>query len=270
MKINFNQKLTALGTVGLTIATWLLPFIPTASAETLARAQGRCKLTEESSQYPRFDGYCVIKQKQQGSTIIFVVELDDGSQYRFFGPDRESLQVETHDEVHNVRFRDEPDRGVFSWEEDGARHRLSVKLDSQHSPNVSHDGNHGASVGEVVAGAAVGALIVGLISGSNHNRSSSRNNSNSRDTSNFRNTSNTAQVRVGESVSNLEDLVGARAGQAENTLRDRGYVWVKATQQADSAYSNWRETRTGNCVAIRTTDGRYAAIVYAPKADCDR
>lgn len=270
MKINLNQKLTAVGTVGLTIATWLLPFTPTASAETLARAHGRCKLTEESSQFPRFDGHCVVKQRLQGSTTIFVVELDDGSEYRFFGPGRDSLQVETHDGIHSVRFRDEPDRGVFTWEEDGARHRLSVRLDSQHSPNVSHDGNHGSSVGEVVAGAAVGALIVGLISGSNHNRSSSRNNSNSRDTSNFRNTSNTAQVRVGESVSDLEDLVGARAGQAENTLRDRGYVQVKATQQADSAYSNWRETRTGNCVAIRTTDGRYAAIVYAPKADCDR
>lgn len=258
MKINLNQKLTALGTVGLTIATWLLPFMPTASAETLARAQGRCKLTEESSQFPRFDGHCVVKQKLQGSTTIFVVELDDGSQYRFFGPGKDSLQVETHDGIHNVRFNEEADRGVFVWQEDGMRHRLSVRLDTQHSPNVSHDGNHGSSVGEVIAGAAVGALIVGLISSSNHNRSSSRNNS------------NTAQVRVGESVSNLEDLVGARAGQAEDTVRERGYVWVKATQQADSAYSNWRETRTGNCVAIRTTDGRYAAIVYAPKADCDR
>lgn len=258
MKINLNQKLTALGTVGLTIATWFLPFVSTASAETLARAHGRCKLTEENSQFPRFDGHCVVKQKLQGSTTVFVVELDDGSEYRFFGPSRDSLQVETHDGIHSVRFKDEPDRGVFTWEEDGARQRLSVRLDSQHSPNVSHDSNHGSSVGKVVAGAAVGALIVGLISGSNHNRSSSRNDS------------NTAQVRVGESVSNLEDLVGARAGQAENTLLERGYVQVKATQQADSAYSNWRERRTGNCVAIRTTDGRYAAIVYAPKADCDR
>lgn len=258
MKINLNQKLTALGTVGLTIATWFLPFMPTASAETLARAHGRCKLTEENSQFPRFDGHCVVKQKLQGSTTVFVVELDDGSEYRFFGPSRDSLQVETHDGIHSVRFKDEPDRGVFTWEEDGARQRLSVRLDSQHSPNVSHDSNHGSSVGKVVAGAAVGALIVGLISGSNHNRSSSRNDS------------NTAQVRVGESVSNLEDLVGARDGQAENTLLERGYVQVKATQQADSAYSNWKERRTGNCVAIRTTDGRYAAIVYAPKADCDR
>jgi len=258
MKINLNQKLTALGTVGLTIATWFLPFMPTASAETLARAHGRCKLTEENSQFPRFDGHCVVKQKLQGSTTVFVVELDDGSQYRFFGPSKESLQVETHDGIHNVRFNEEADRGVFVWQEDGIRNRLSVRLDTQHSPNASHDGNHGSSVGQVIAGAAVGALIVGLISGSNHNRSSSRNNS------------NTDQVRVGESVSNLEDLVGARAGQAENTLLERGYVQVKATQQADSAYSNWRERRTGNCVAIRTTDGRYESIVYAPKTDCDR
>ncbi|MFB2836103.1 hypothetical protein [Floridanema evergladense] len=258
MKINFNQKLTALGTVGLTIATWLLPFVPTASAEVLARAHGRCKLTEESSQYPRFDGHCIVKQKQQGSTVIFIVELDNGSQYRFFGPDRESLQVETHDELHNVRFRDEPDRGVFTWEEDGARQRLSVKLDSQYPTNVSHDNDRKPSTGEVVAGVAVGALIVGLLSGKHGSSSSNSNNS------------NTTQARVGASVPNLEDLVGARAGQAENTVRDRGYVWVKATQQADSAYSNWRERRTGNCVAIRTTNGRYAAIVYAPKADCDR
>ncbi len=75
---------------------------------------------------------------------------------------------------------------------------------------------------------------------------------------------------TGETVPALKDLVGARAGQAEAEIRERGYVWRNGNQQADSAYSNWTESRTGNCVAIRTTNGRYASIVYAPTFDCNR
>jgi hypothetical protein len=79
-----------------------------------------------------------------------------------------------------------------------------------------------------------------------------------------------SSVEYGETVPALSDLVGARAGQAENELRERGYEWQNASQSEDSSYSNWTELETGNCVTIRTTDGRYASIVYVPTADCDR
>lgn len=247
-----SKKCVTLNSVmatSLFIATQGLIMMSTASAETIARAQGRCKLTNESD--VAFDGYCTVKQKQQGSTMGFVVQLDDGSQYRFYGPSKQSLQVETYDGIHNVRFNEEPDKGVFIWEEDGQRNRLSVKLDSQHSPEVSHDNDKKTSVGTVIAGAAVGALIAGLIVGNRHSSSSTN-------------------VRIGDTVTNLQDFVGVRAGQAESGLQRRGYEYRRATQEADSAISYWLETKTRNCVAIRTTDGRYAAIVYAEKYNCDR
>lgn len=249
MQKNVNQVLVGLTSCGLAIATNFLPLAHSVSAETLARAQGRCKLT--AGTYTVFNGHCVTKQKQQGSTTIFVIELDDGSEYRFRGPSKQALQVETSDGIHNAQFTESPDRGVFAWQEEGENKRLSVKLDTQHPPDVSHD-DPAPSLGTAL-GALAGALIGGLVSG---NKPSTL--------------PRTASVNIGGEVPALADLVGARAGQAENALRQRGYVWQNATQQADSAYSNWIESKTGNCVAIRTTDGRYAAILYAPKADCDR
>lgn len=81
-------------------------------------------------------------------------------------------------------------------------------------------------------------------------------------------TSTTADY--GETVPALADLVGARAGQAENQLEQRGYEWRNTSKSDDSSYANWTETNTGNCVTIRTTDGRYESIIYSPTADCDR
>lgn len=74
----------------------------------------------------------------------------------------------------------------------------------------------------------------------------------------------------GEAVPGLADLVGARAGQAENAVVQRGYELRRSTQQADSSFTYWLERGTGNCVAIRTTEGRYGAIVYTADRDCNR
>ena len=60
-------------------------FISPALAETLARANGRCSLTDNS--YQVFNGYCTVKQKQNGSITMFVVDLENGTRYRFSGPD---------------------------------------------------------------------------------------------------------------------------------------------------------------------------------------
>lgn len=83
-------------------------------------------------------------------------------------------------------------------------------------------------------------------------------------------TPSTPNARLGETVPALADLVGARAGQAENALMERGYELRRSTQQADSSFTYWMEKNTGNCVAIRTTDGRYGAIVYTADQDCNR
>ncbi len=73
-----------------------------------------------------------------------------------------------------------------------------------------------------------------------------------------------------EPVAALSDLVGAKAGQAENTVKERGYAWVATDKQAAGIYSYWTEKGTGECVTIRTADGRYQSIVYASKLDCER
>lgn len=77
-------------------------------------------------------------------------------------------------------------------------------------------------------------------------------------------------VKPGDPVPGLEDLVGARAGQAEQTVTQRGYEFRNSRQMADSSFTYWLEKGTGNCVAIRTTDGRYGAIVYTADRDCNR
>ncbi|WP_375513050.1 hypothetical protein [uncultured Nostoc sp.] len=76
------------------------------------------------------------------------------------------------------------------------------------------------------------------------------------------------QPEAGTTVSQLSDLVGARAGQAENTVKERGYRWVKSD---DSGYGYWLEGRTNYCVTIRTEEGRYQSIVYTGGSeDCKK
>ncbi|MEH2044332.1 hypothetical protein [Nostoc sp.] len=76
------------------------------------------------------------------------------------------------------------------------------------------------------------------------------------------------QPEAGTTVSRLSDLVGARAGQAENTVKERGYRWVKSD---DSGYGYWLEGRTNYCVTIRTEEGRYQSIVYTGGSeDCKK
>lgn len=68
----------------------------------------------------------------------------------------------------------------------------------------------------------------------------------------------------------LADLVGARAAGAEMAMTRRGYENRGGSKSDDSAYTYWEEPDTGRCVSIRTTDGRYQAILYTPEADCQQ
>lgn len=79
------------------------------------------------------------------------------------------------------------------------------------------------------------------------------------------------QPDAGTTVSRLSDLVGARAGQAENLIKQRGYRFVKASPEGDAVYSYWLEGKTNYCVTIRTEQGRYQSIVYTGgSADCEQ
>ena len=70
-----------------------------------------------------------------------------------------------------------------------------------------------------------------------------------------------------QTPSDLRDLVGARAGQAEGEVQNRGYVFVRTQEGGNSKWSYWR--RGGDCVQITTTDGRYAAIDRMDRNLCD-
>ncbi|MEH2070848.1 MAG: hypothetical protein V7K47_22245 [Nostoc sp.] len=82
------------------------------------------------------------------------------------------------------------------------------------------------------------------------------------------NTAAKRQPEVGTTVPQLSDLVGARAGQAENTVKQRGYRFVKSD---DSGYSYWLEGKTDYCVTIKTDQGRYQSIIYTGgSVDCQK
>jgi len=77
-----------------------------------------------------------------------------------------------------------------------------------------------------------------------------------------------AGVFAQESVSGLQDLIEVKGRDAEYQMGERGYTWVRTDKSSGDAYSYWRENQSGRCVSVRTSDGRYASIVYTPDFDC--
>ncbi len=73
---------------------------------------------------------------------------------------------------------------------------------------------------------------------------------------------------AGDPVPSLQDLVGARGGSAEGALKGRGYTWVRTEKSGDASFAYWRENENGQCIVVKTTDGRYDAISYAAALDC--
>jgi hypothetical protein len=68
----------------------------------------------------------------------------------------------------------------------------------------------------------------------------------------------------------LADLVGARASSGEAELNKRGYTWQGVEKQGSDSYSYWRENENGQCVVVRTSDGRYASIANAMDLSCNK
>jgi hypothetical protein len=68
----------------------------------------------------------------------------------------------------------------------------------------------------------------------------------------------------------LADMVGARAGQAENELGRRGYRFIRAEQGDDRSYTYWWNSQRRQCVTIATMDGRYNSITATLAPDCQQ
>lgn len=67
----------------------------------------------------------------------------------------------------------------------------------------------------------------------------------------------------------LQDMVGAHGSSGEQMLQKRGYTFVKGKKSGSDSYTYWRKgRRAGQCVIVRTADGRYQSLVRAPDADC--
>ena len=66
----------------------------------------------------------------------------------------------------------------------------------------------------------------------------------------------------------LQDLVGARGSSGEMALKERGYSFVKGEKSGSDSYTYWRQSRTGQCIMVRTAEGRYQSLVNAPDVDC--
>ncbi len=77
-----------------------------------------------------------------------------------------------------------------------------------------------------------------------------------------------AIVSAQQPVRNLQDLIGARGGDGEYQMQQRGYTHVRTSKEGGSSYTYWREYRSNRCVSVRTADGRYQSIVYVPDFDC--
>jgi hypothetical protein len=66
----------------------------------------------------------------------------------------------------------------------------------------------------------------------------------------------------------LEDMVGARAGQAEGEIQRRGYMNVRGEKGDDRSYTYWWNADRRQCVVIATMDGRYRSIQPTTPPDC--
>lgn len=66
----------------------------------------------------------------------------------------------------------------------------------------------------------------------------------------------------------LEDMVGARAGQAEGELQRRGYRNVGGEKGDDRSYTYWWNDERHQCVSIATMNGRYSSVTPTTAPDC--
>ena len=71
-----------------------------------------------------------------------------------------------------------------------------------------------------------------------------------------------------DGADDLQDMIGARAGQAEMGVQRRGYEHVETHQAGSVSSAYWWNEEADDCVLIRTSDGRYQSITDASDQDC--
>lgn len=214
-------------------------------ADTVARANGRCSLKDNG--YQAFDGYCTIKQKQNGGTTIFVVDLDNGTRFRFSGPGRQQLHVETASGIEqNVLFEDKGSKGVFTWSDGASTHRLAVKTDEVTNPNAQFEDHPSTATGATVAGALVGGLIGALLGGGS--------------------SSGGGAGMVGQPVAEMQNLIGSDPGMVEGRLTATGYTYIRSMPTENGMDSFWKRGKA--CVNVRSILNRYQSFTYANPANC--
>lgn len=74
----------------------------------------------------------------------------------------------------------------------------------------------------------------------------------------------TAAPNASAPAQGLSDFVGARAGQAELGLQNRGYQHYRS----EGLTSYWLNAATGECAEIVTADGRYTSADMVSPAEC--
>jgi len=62
----------------------------------------------------------------------------------------------------------------------------------------------------------------------------------------------------------VSDLVGSRASNGENALRERGYVYVSIS------YTNWWNSSNRACIVVATRSGRFDSINGTRAGDCNQ
>jgi hypothetical protein len=78
----------------------------------------------------------------------------------------------------------------------------------------------------------------------------------------------TPAAALAAKASDLRDLVGARAGQAEGDLEARGWASTSVHKTGSGSHAYWWNAQGKNCVRVSTRDGRYDAITDARNSDC--
>ena len=74
-------------------------------------------------------------------------------------------------------------------------------------------------------------------------------------------------VALGQ-ANKLQDLKDAKASSGESELENRGYHLVHVSKNWWDSYGYWWSPRDKKCVSVKTTSGRYVAIVDTVNADC--
>jgi hypothetical protein len=179
--------------------------------------------------------------------MIFVVDLDNGNRFRFSGPSRQQLHVETSAGLQpNVLFQDQGTQGVFTWNDGNSTHRLAVKTDVVTNPEAQFDDHPSTSTGASVAGAAVGALIGALLTGGKP--------------------AGGAVGAVGQPVAELQSLVGGDPGYVESRLTASGFTYIRTNSGENGSDSFWK--RGGTCVDVRSVLNRYQSFTYTNPTNC--